>query len=106
MEYIVTVKSGPQGKCCCYYCRVRGSLTEKVSTMESKLPKDLKVYTMCLKSLDIVKKRCFDNVADPSYLASIQDFKNTYLEVRSMTMTPVIWPPLRTLRTPTSRWEA
>ena len=27
MEYIVTGKYGPQGKCCCYYCRVRGPLT-------------------------------------------------------------------------------
>ena len=42
--------------------------------MESKLPMDLKVYKMCLKSLNIVKKRCFENIADPNYLASIQDF--------------------------------
>ena len=188
MEYIVTGKSGPQGKCCCYYYRVRGPLTgqeevvelytigmlrehnrqfvangsklkdaqlydnmihaplltgpdfmlvldqflppqlhlllrsvnhivenlqlnsqklygtdfvmdfvkknaivrqnyhgggfegnqcsdilKKVSILESKLPEDLKVYTKCLKSLNIVKKRCFESVAHTNYLASIQD---------------------------------
>ena len=34
MEYMVTGKSGPQGKCCCYYYRVRGPLTGQEEVVE------------------------------------------------------------------------
>ena len=34
MEYIATGKSGPLGKCCCYYCRVRGPLTGQEEVVE------------------------------------------------------------------------
>ena len=53
--------------------------------MEAKLPDKLKCYTKCLKSMNIVKRKCFGMVADTDYLPCIQDFKNCYLEIRKLT---------------------
>ena len=60
-------------------------ILSKASKLESKLPEKLKCYTTCLKAFNIVKSRAFGMVADPNYLAAIQDFKNCYKAVRNLT---------------------
>ena len=33
----------------------------------------------------VMKRKCFDSVAEADYLPCIQDFKNCYLEIRKLT---------------------
>ena len=52
---------------------------EKLDDLESKVPDHLQIFVVALRAFDAVRKACFGQVLDPSYLMAIENFRIAYL---------------------------
>ena len=52
---------------------------EKLDDLESKVPADLNVFVLALRAFDAVRKSCFGQDLDESFLMDIENFRKAYL---------------------------